>query len=120
MCRGPIGTVETLVVLHALGVPANLQRAVVVESLGMAARTAGCAIPGALAVQEGGFALAAMSIGLPGSAGLSLSLVNRVREVSRWFRRFMAGSAGWRLRVERPILRTVFPAPTASVACLEA
>jgi putative membrane protein len=75
------GTVETLVVLYALGVPASLPQAVVVESLGMAARTAGFAIPGALAVQEGGFALAALTAGLPQSAGLSLSLVKRVREV---------------------------------------
>jgi hypothetical protein len=36
----------------------------------------------ALAVQEGGFALAAMSIGLPESVGLSLSLVKRVRKFS--------------------------------------
>ncbi len=75
------GTVETLVVFYALGVPASLPQAVVVESLGMAARTAGFAIPGAMAVQEGGFALAAMSAGLPQSAGLSLSLVKRAREV---------------------------------------
>ena len=47
----------------------------------MAARTAGFAIPGALAVQEGGFALAALSAGLPESVGLSLSLVKRAREI---------------------------------------
>ena len=75
------GTFETWVILHALGVPASLSKALVVESLGMAARTAGFAIPGALAVQEGGFALAALSVGLPESAGLSLSLVKRVREI---------------------------------------
>jgi hypothetical protein len=56
-------------------------QALVVESLGMAARTAGFAITGALAVQEGGFALAALSVGLPESAGLSLSLVKRAREM---------------------------------------
>jgi putative membrane protein len=76
-----LGTIETWVVLYALGVPASLAQALVVESLGMAARTAGFAIPGALAVQEGGFALAALSAGLPESTGLSLSLVKRVREI---------------------------------------
>jgi putative membrane protein len=76
-----LGTVETWIVLYALGVPASLPQALVIESLGMAARTAGFAIPGALAVQEGGFALAALSAGLPESAGLSLSLVKRVREI---------------------------------------
>jgi putative membrane protein len=76
-----LGTIETWIVLYALGVPASLPQALVVESLGMAARTAGFAVPGALAVQEGGFALAALSVGLPDSAGLALSLVKRAREV---------------------------------------
>ena len=75
------GTFETWMILYALGVPASLSKALVVESLGMAARTAGFAIPGALAVQEGGFALAALSVGLPEAAGLSLSLVKRAREI---------------------------------------
>lgn len=82
-----LGTLETWIILSALGFPASLPRALVVESLGMAARTAGFAIPGALAVQEGGFALAALSVGLPESAGLSLSLVKRAREV-------LVGAAG--------------------------
>ena len=76
-----LGTIETWIILYALGVPASLPQALVIESLGMAARTAGFAIPGALAVQEGGFALAALSAGLPESAGLSLSLVKRAREI---------------------------------------
>jgi putative membrane protein len=77
-----LGTLETWIILRALGSPASLAQAFVIESLGMAARSAGFAIPGALAVQEGGFALAALSVGLPESAGLSLSLVKRAREVS--------------------------------------
>jgi putative membrane protein len=82
-----LGSVETYIVLRALGAPASLSQALVVESLGMAARSAGFAIPGALAVQEGGFVLAALSVGLPDSAGLSLSLVKRAREA-------LVGSAG--------------------------
>jgi putative membrane protein len=81
------GAVESWIVLRALGAPASLPQAFVIESLGLAARTAGFAIPGALAVQEGGFALAAMSVGLPDSAGLALSLVKRAREV-------LVGAAG--------------------------
>lgn len=76
-----LGTIESWIVLFALGVPASLSQALVVESLGMAARTAGFAIPGALAIQEGGFALATLAVGLPESAGLSLSLIKRLREV---------------------------------------
>jgi putative membrane protein len=76
-----LGTIETWIILRALGAPASLPQALAVESLGMAARSAGFAIPGALAVQEGGFVLAAISVGLPDAAGLSLSLVKRAREV---------------------------------------
>jgi putative membrane protein len=82
-----LGTIETWVILRALGAPANLLQALVMESLGMAARSAGFAIPGALAVQEGGYVLAAISVGLPDSAGLSLSLVKRAREI-------LVGAAG--------------------------
>jgi putative membrane protein len=76
-----LGAVETWIVLAALGIPVSLPVAFAIDSLGMAARTAGFAVPGALAIQEGGFALAALSVGLPESAGLSLSLIKRVREV---------------------------------------
>jgi putative membrane protein len=76
-----LGTAETWAVLRTLGLDAGLPAALVIESLGMAARSAGFAIPGALVVQETGFVLAAAAVGLPESAGLSLSLVKRVREV---------------------------------------
>lgn len=77
-----LGTVESWAVLNALGLAVSWPAALVVESLGMAARSAGFAIPGALVVQEAGFVLAAVAMGLPDSAGLALSLVKRVREVS--------------------------------------
>ena len=76
-----LGSVESWAVLHALGTGAGAAQALVVEALGMAARSAGFAIPGALLVQETGFVLAAAAAGLPGDAGLALSLVKRVREV---------------------------------------
>ena len=75
------GTVETWIIFDAMGVSASLPQVLVVESLGMAARSAGFAKPGALAEQESGFVLSAMSVGLPESAGLALSLVKRVREI---------------------------------------
>lgn len=76
-----LGSVESWAVLHALGLPVSPVQAVIVEALGMAARSAGFAVPGALVVQEAGFALAAAAVGLPQTAGVSLSLVKRVREV---------------------------------------
>ncbi len=76
-----LGSIESWAVLHALGHPVSPAQAVIVEALGMAARSAGFAVPGALVVQETGFALAAAAVGLPEASGLSLSLVKRVREV---------------------------------------
>ncbi len=77
-----LGTVETWLVLHALGEPVAPLQALAIESLGMAARSAGFAVPGALGVQEGGFVLAAAALGLPIGPALSLSLVKRAREIS--------------------------------------
>ncbi len=76
-----LGTVETWLILRALGVPAGGLVALAIESLGTAARVAGFAVPGALGIQEGGFVLAALAVGLPGSAGLAVSLVKRIREI---------------------------------------
>jgi len=80
-----LGTIESWAVLHALGFDVAWSTALVVESLGMAGRSAGFAIPGALVVQETGFVLAAAAMGLPESAGLALSLIKRLREVSTGF-----------------------------------
>ena len=87
-----LGTAESWAVLHALGLDVSLAQALVVESLGMAARSAGFAVPGALVVQETGFVLAAVAAGLPDSAGLALSLVKRLREVGTG----LIGLALWR------------------------
>jgi putative membrane protein len=97
-----MGVGETWLVLRALGVPASLPQCFVVESLGAAARSAGFAVPGALAVQEGGYVLAAAAIGLPELPAFTLSLVKRAREILIG----LAGLAIWRLaRGARPSYR---------------
>lgn len=93
-----LGTVETWAVLHVLAVPVSPVQALVVESLGMAARSAGFAIPAALGVQEGGFVLAAVAAGVPAAAALPLVLLKRLREVSVG----LVGIALWRVRVRSP------------------
>lgn len=90
-----LGGIETYVVLNALGVPVTPLQAFTVESLGMAARSAGFAIPAALGAQEGGFVLAAVAVGLPAGPALALSLVKRIREVSVG----LIGLALWRRAV---------------------
>jgi putative membrane protein len=76
-----LGAVETWLVLRAIGHAVSPAQAFVVESLGMAARSAGFAIPAALGVQEGGFVLAGAAIGVAAAPAVVLSLVKRLREV---------------------------------------
>ena len=76
-----LGGVEVWLALWALGHPVSLLQAFVIESLGMAARSAGFMVPGALGVQEGGFVLAAGLFGVPAGTALSLSILKRLREI---------------------------------------
>jgi putative membrane protein len=92
-----LGSAETWLVLQAMGAAVTPLQALVVESLGMAARSAGFAVPAALGVQEGGFMVAAAAVGLSPELALALSLVKRVREI-------VVGLAGlflWRLVARR-------------------
>ena len=94
-----LGSIEAWAVLTVLGVAVTPLQAFTVESLGMAGRSAGFAIPAALGAQEGGFMLAAVALGLPPGPALSLSLVKRLREVSVG----LVGLALWRLELRRPV-----------------
>ncbi len=92
-----LGSIESWLVLRGLGHPVGALQAVVVESLGMAGRSAGFAIPAAIGVQEGGFVLAAAAVGIAAGPALALSLVKRLREV-------LVGLLGlglWRLEAAR-------------------
>ena len=102
-----LGAAETWLVLHAAGLDVSAGQAFVVESLGMAARSAGFVVPGALAIQEGGFVLAAAAVGLPGVAALPLSLVKRVRELLIG----LAGLVCWRLEHAAGARRAALAAP---------
>ena len=76
-----IGVAETWLALWAMGYPIGAAAALAVESLGMAARSAGFVVPGSLGVQEGGFVLAGSLLGLPPDAAAALSMVKRAREL---------------------------------------
>jgi putative membrane protein len=77
-----LGTVETWLVLTAMGVPVGWQQAFVIESLGQTARSAGFAVPGALGVQEAGFILVCGLFGIHPDTAIALSMVKRVRELA--------------------------------------
>ena len=76
------GTGEVWFVLYFMGYPVSIWDALVLESLGKAARSAGFLVPGGLGVQEGGFMLLAPLLGLTPEVGLALSLAKRVRELA--------------------------------------
>lgn len=77
-----LGAAEAWVAFAAMGQPSGALPVLVIESLGMAARNAGFAVPGALGVQEGGFVLAAGLFGIPPEAAIAMSMVKRVRELA--------------------------------------
>jgi uncharacterized membrane protein YbhN (UPF0104 family) len=76
-----LGSVEIWLALWALGHAVSARDSFVIESLAMAARSAGFAVPGAVGVQEGGFVLVCGLFGVPADAALALSVLRRLREV---------------------------------------
>jgi putative membrane protein len=76
-----LGTFEVWLVLKAMNAPVPLAVALTIESLGMAARSAGFAVPGALGVQETGFILVCSLFQIPPDTAIALSMVKRVREL---------------------------------------
>ncbi len=76
-----LGVGETALVLAAMGQLPSAAAVLCIESLGMAARSAGFAVPGALGVQEAGFVLVSGLFGVPADTALALSMVKRAREL---------------------------------------
>ncbi len=87
-----LGAVEVWLMAASLGLDLSATHAFALESLGMTARGAGFAVPGAIGVQEGGLVLAAGLLGIPPDIGLALSVLKRLREVLVG----VAGLALWR------------------------
>lgn len=75
------GAVEVMLIMHVLGHDVGPRTGLLLESLGQAAKSAGFAVPGAIGVQEGGYAAIAVALGLPAGLGIALSLVKRLREI---------------------------------------
>jgi uncharacterized membrane protein YbhN (UPF0104 family) len=76
-----LGAAEVSLVMYTMGNAVSPPQAFVIESMGMAARSAGFAIPGALGIQEGGFILVCGLFGLPADIAVALSMVKRLREL---------------------------------------
>lgn len=76
-----LGALEVWLILHLFGQSVSAGPALIIESLGQAAKALGFAIPAALGVQEGGYLIVCSLLGLPPELGLALSLMKRLREV---------------------------------------
>lgn len=77
-----VSVLETYLIFHFLDVPVSLGGAAVIEAFGTAVRFATFLVPGGLGVLEGGHVAASVALGFEAAAGMSFSLVRRVREVA--------------------------------------
>jgi len=96
-----LGVGETWLALYAMGAQVPWQEALVIESMGMAARSAGFVVPGALGVQEAGFILVGGLFGIPPDATIALSMIKRVRELIVG----MSGMVAWQVSEGKRLLR---------------
>lgn len=72
---------EVWALMHALGIPASLGRALIIESATKIARAALFFIPGNLGAEEAGTAAIFHTLGLAPAAGVSLALIRRARAI---------------------------------------
>jgi glycosyltransferase 2 family protein len=75
-----LGAVEAWLILWLLGMPVSLVTATVIEAFGMGIRFATFLVPASVGVLEGGYAATFAALGLGSTAGVSFSLVRRIRE----------------------------------------
>jgi uncharacterized membrane protein YbhN (UPF0104 family) len=95
------GSGEIWIALDALGLPATVVNAVILQSMVLTIRSAVFPVPGALGVQEGGYVLVGNLLGIPGDAAFALSLIARVRELILG----IPGLVAWQFIEARRVLR---------------
>ena len=77
-----VGVFEVWLMAYYINQSIALDKALIIEALGQAIRSAAFFVPAAIGVQESGLLLITSQLGLVAGLGLSLSLVKRVREIS--------------------------------------
>ena len=95
------GSGEIWIALHALGLPATLVNALILQSMALMIRSAAFAVPGGLGVQEGGYLVVGNLLGIPGDAAFALSLIARMRELALG----IPGLVVWQMIEGRRLLR---------------
>jgi len=76
-----VGAAEIWVALFALGIPAPAEKCLIIESLGMTARSAGFFVPGALGIQEAALVMVCGFVGLSPEIAMLIAIVKRLRDV---------------------------------------
>jgi putative membrane protein len=97
-----LGALEVWAVLWVLGTPVGLAEALAIESLGMAARSLGFALPAGLGAQEAGLAAVAVALGVPLEAAVAMAMLKRLREVLMNLPGLLAWQRWERQRMPRP------------------
>lgn len=90
--------VEVWLIFRFMGKPIGWVDAVILESLGTALRSIVFFVPGALGIQEGGFLMIGLALGIGAPDALAMALIKRVREL-------LVGGPGliaWAAAVRRP------------------
>jgi Lysylphosphatidylglycerol synthase TM region len=77
-----LGAAEVWIILQVMGTPVSFAAAFAIESLGMAARSLGFALPAGLGAQEAGLAAVATGLGVPAEAAVAMAMLKRLREVT--------------------------------------
>ena len=95
------GSAEIWIALHALGLPATVVNALILQSMALTIRNAAFAVPAGLGVQEGGYLFIGNLLGIPGDAAFALSLISRVRELALG----IPGIITWQVIEGRRVLR---------------
>lgn len=76
-----LGAAEAWVTFRLMGVNASPGQALVVDSLGTAFRTLGFLVPGALGIQEAGYAIVCTLFGITPAQAIAFSLARRARDI---------------------------------------
>src|SRR4029450_1323214 len=76
-----LGAVESYLILKFLGIEASLATATGMEAFGTGVRFATFLVPASLGVQEGGFVVTFVALGLSAADGVAFGLVRRLREL---------------------------------------
>ena len=76
-----LGAVEAYLILAFLGIPVSLATATVIEAFGTGIRFATFLVPASIGVQEGGFVVTFVALGLNAADGVTFGLVRRLREL---------------------------------------